>query len=386
MCVFVARYSHTMLYTLLIILILIIGALLYFVFDLKKKLDGGQDAQNAGKILESLAVLSEQNRNLCEQNKDLRNTIDSKLSETHKTTQEQISQTMRTAQNIASQSVKSISDVTEKLVKIEETNKQVVNFSAQLQNLQDILKNPKQRGVLGEYFLEETLKNVLPPNSYKLQYPLGKDESTGKDLIVDAVVFVKEKIIPVDSKFSLENYEKILNAKSSEERERLEKVFKQDLKNRIDETAKYIKPEEGTMDFAFMFIPSEAIYYDLLVNKVGAVQISTRDLIEYAFSDKKVIIVSPTSFLAYLQTVLQGLRALQIEESAKFIRTNVEKLRKHVLVFDDFMKKLGNSMSTTVNHYNTAYKELGKVEKDVAKITEKEQVIQPEAIEKPKIE
>jgi len=246
--------------------------------------------------------------------------------------------------------------------------------------LQDILKNPKQRGVLGEYFLEETLKNVLPPNSYKMQYAF-KDGT-----IVDAVVFVKEKIIPIDSKFSLENYEKILNTNDSALREKLEKQFKMDLKFRIDETSKYVKPSEKTMDFAFMFIPSEAIYYDLLINKVGAVQVNTRDLVEYAFREKHVIIVSPTSFLAYLQTVLQGLRALQIEESAKEIKSNVEKLGRHIKSYDDFMKKIGISMSTTVNHYNNAYKEFKKIDKDVVRITGKESEIETLIIDKPKEE
>jgi DNA recombination protein RmuC len=362
-----------MLNVLIILLVIISAGLIWLVFDMRKKLDGNKDNEKSVAILERLSMLSEQNR-------ELRRTMDSKLSETHRATQEQLGQSMRAAQGIANQSVKSISDITEKLIKLEETNKQVVNFSAQLQSLQDILKNPKQRGVLGEYFLEETLKNVLPPNSYQMQYGF-KDGS-----IVDAVVFVKKKIIPVDSKFSLENYEKIINCKDSEEREKLEKLFKQDLKNRIDETSKYIKPDEGTMDFAFMFIPSEAIYYDLLINKIGAVQISTRDLIEYAFKDKKVIIVSPTSFLAYLQTVLQGLRALQIEESAKQIRTNVEKLGKHLLSYEEFLKKMGNSLSTTVSHFNLAHKEFEKIDKDVAKITEGERNVEPIVLEKPKEE
>jgi DNA recombination protein RmuC len=283
-------------------------------------------------------------------------------------------------QGISGQSHKLITDVTEKLTKLDETNKQVVNFSAQLQNLQDILKNPKQRGILGEYFLEETLKNVLPPNSYQMQYAFSNS------VIVDAVVFVKDKIVPIDSKFSLENYERILNTDDLNEKEALEKVFKQDLKNRIDETSKYIKPEEGTMDFAFMFIPSEAIYYDLLINKVGTVKVNTRDLVEYAFRDKKVIIVSPTSFLAYLQTVLQGLRAFQIEESAKEIRVNVEKLGKHILAFEDYMKKVQSSLGTTVNHFNVAYKELGKIDKDVSRITEGEKSIEPIMLDKPNVE
>jgi DNA recombination protein RmuC len=135
------------------------------------------------------------------------------------------------------------------------------------------------------------------------------------------------------------------------------------------------------MDFAFMFIPSESIYYDLLSNNVGVV--NSRDLIDYAFKEKHVIIVSPTSFLAYLQTVLQGLRALQIEESAKEIRTNVEKLGKHMLAYEEYFKKMGTSLGTTVSHYNTAYKELGKIDKDVAKITEGEKAIEPLVIEKP---
>ncbi|OGI31288.1 MAG: hypothetical protein A2343_02940, partial [Candidatus Moranbacteria bacterium RIFOXYB12_FULL_35_8] len=271
-----------MLNVLIILLIVISAGLVWLVLDMKKKLENGKDNEKSVAILERLSMMAEQNR-------ELRRTMDSKLSETHRATQEQINHTMNAVQGITGQSARQIADVVAGLTKLEETNKQVVNFSAQLQNLQDILKNPKQRGVLGEYFLEETLKNVLPPNSYQMQYKF-KDDS-----IVDAVVFVKKNIIPVDSKFSLENYEKIINCKDSEEKEKLEKLFKQDLKNRIDETSKYIKPEEGTLDFAFMFIPSEAIYYDLLINKIGAVQVNTRDLIEYAFRDKKVIIVSPTS-------------------------------------------------------------------------------------------
>jgi DNA recombination protein RmuC len=198
--------------------------------------------------------------------------------------------------------------------------------------------------------------------------------------IVDAVVFVGKSIVPVDSKFSLENYEKIINAESEEEKNKFEKLFKQDLKNRIDETSKYIRPEEGTMEFAFMFIPSETIYYDLLMRSS---QVSSADLIEYAFNQKHVIIVSPTNFLAYLQTVLQGLRAFQIEENAKEIRVNVEKLGKHIVAYEEYMKKIHGSLSTTVNHFNTAYKELGKIDKDVVKITDGEKSIEPLSLEKP---
>jgi DNA recombination protein RmuC len=270
----------------------------------------------------------------------------------------------RSVQSQLGESAKLIRDVTEGLTKLDETNRQVISFADQLQHLQDILKNPKQRGVLGEYYLETVLKNVLPPGRFQMQYKFSDNE------VVDAVVFLdKNKIVPIDSKFSLENYNRLIECRDPQERDRLEKVFKQDIKNRIDETAKYIRPGENTMDFAFMFIPSEGVYYDLLINQVGTVKSATRDLIEYAFRDKKVIIVSPTSFLAYLQTVLQGLRALEIEEGAKEIRKRVEELGRHLHAYEEYHQKLGATLKTTVNHYNLSGKELGKIDKDVLRIT-----------------
>lgn len=262
------------------------------------------------------------------------------------------------------ESSKLIKDITTEIATVRETNRQVVGVADQLRSLQNVLQNPKQRGVLGEYYLETVLKNVLPPGSFTLQYKFADGE------IADAVIVLgKDKLLPVDSKFSLENYNRIISTNDTLERERLEKLFKQDLKNRIDETAKYIRPGEGTMDFAFMFIPSEAIYYDLLINQVGAVKTSTKDLIEYAFRDKKVIIVSPTSFMAYLQTVLQGMRALQIEETAKDIQKRVEELGRHLASHDQYMGALGKSLGTTVSHFNKASHELAKIDKDVLRIT-----------------
>jgi DNA recombination protein RmuC len=262
-----------------------------------------------------------------------------------------------------SESARLIKDVTHGLTKLDETNKQVVSFTDQLQSLQDILKNPKQRGILGEYYLETLLKNVLPPGSFQMQYPF----SDGT--IVDAAVFVKDKVIPVDSKFSLENYNRITETKDPAEKERLEKVFVNDLKQRILETSKYIQPKEGTMDFAFMFIPHEAIYYDLIINKIGALLEDNENLIHRAASKYHVIIVSPTSFLAYLQTVLQGLKALQIEESVKGIIKNVGDLQKHLKTYEEYHGKMGNALGTVVNHYNASGKEFKKIDKDVLRIT-----------------
>ena len=270
-----------------------------------------------------------------------------------------------------------IKDVTERLTKLDETNKQVVGFADQLKGLQDILKNPKQRGVLGEYYLETLLKNIFPPGVYQMQYGF-KDGS-----IVDAAIFYQDKIIPVDSKFSLENYNRILEAQTDDERKKLEKAFSNDLKLRIDETSKYIKPEENTTDFAFMFIPAEAIYYDLLVNQVGSVKSNTRHLINYAH-EKKVTIVSPTSFAAYLQTVLQGMKTQQIEQSAKEIIKRVQVLGRHLDAYEKYMQKMGNHLGTAVSTYNSAYKELGKIDKDVLKIGGKAIGTKVEVLDKPK--
>ena len=274
-------------------------------------------------------------------------------------------------------SKQAISEISARLATINETNKHVESVADELKTLQAVLQNPKQRGVFGEYYLDTVLGNVLPPGSYELQYKFKDGE------IVDAVVFLdKGKILPIDSKFSLENYNRMVAAKDKTEREKYAKKVREDLKGRIDETAKYIRPGEKTMEFAFMFVPSESLYYDLLINKVGS-SAAERDLIEYAYRDRKVIVTSPTSFMAYLQTILQGLRSLEIEKDTQ---ERVAKLGTHLGKFDDYMQKLGSSLGTTVNHYNTAYKSLAQIDKDVVKITTGESQIEVKQIEGPQNE
>lgn len=306
---------------------------------------------------------------LLNQINELTRTIDGKLGESQK----EINQSMRYQ---ASETSRIIADITEKITRLDETNKQVISFTDQLKNLQDILKNPKQRGILGEYYLETLLKNVMPPGSYQMQY------SFADGSIVDAAVFVKDKIIPIDSKFSLENYNRISETNDKSEKERLEKIFLNDLKNRITETSKYIQPDQGTMDFAFMFIPHEAIYYDLLINKIGAITEDTENLIQRAASKYRVIIVSPTSFLAYLQTVLQGLKAMQIEESAKDIVKRVGELKTHLKTYEETHQKLGNAINTVVNHFSKSNQEFKKIDKDVLRITGESMGVETISIEK----
>ena len=300
---------------------------------------------------------------LMQQVSDLQKTVDAKLTDSERSMRESM-------QHQSTQSARIISDITERLVRLDEGNKQVIGFAEGLAQLQDILKNPKQRGVLGEYYLETLLRNILPPAGYAMQYAF--PDGT----IVDAAVFVKDKVIPVDSKFSLENYNRMQEEKEPMRKKDLARVFENDLKNRIVETAKYIQPENSTMDFAFMFIPHEAIYYDLLVGSVGAGE-EAENLIQRAASKYRVIIVSPTSFLAYLQIVLQGLKAMQIEESAKEIRKRVDELGRHLASYEEYHNKLGTTLKTVVNHYNSSSKELKKVDKDVMRIAGTEAALEP---------
>ncbi len=281
------------------------------------------------------------------------------------------------------ESLKQTKEITTELENLKDTNKQILNLSGQIKGLEDVLKNSKQRGILGEYFLENLLKNIFSPDQYQMQYKVGYDEKLKKDVIVDAAIFNGETIIPVDSKFSLDNYNKIIETKDPAVVAELEKTFKSDLKTRIDETSKYIRPDFGTTDFAFMFIPAEGIYYDLLTNKIGTLDINSVNLIEYAFK-KHVIIVSPVSFFAYLQTVLQGLKNAEINKNMNKVKENIEKLGNHLNAYDEYMKKMGNNLGTVVNGYNMAYKEFKKIDKDVYKIAGVGGEIETLQIDKPK--
>lgn len=204
-------------------------------------------------------------------------------------------------------------------------------------------------------------------------------------LVVDAVIILDDKILPIDSKFSLENYNRLIDAREVD-RPALEKAFKEDLKRRIDETAKYIKPGKGTLDQALMFIPSEAIYYDLLANKVGLTGVSGRNLIQYAAADKKVTIVGPSTLSAMLQTVMQGLRSIEIHKDTEKIRKNIEQLSKHLIAHNTYMQKLGSSLGTTVGHFNTTYKELGKIDRDIVKIADTEPQVDPMLLDRPTLQ
>ena len=353
---------------LIFVLIVVIAGFALVLFVMNQRMESLKKDQTSDYLKQDMIELT---RGVGELRDSLQKTVTDRLDRNQSEMRDTLTRQL-------TESAKLIADVTQRLTKLDETNRQVKDVADDLRTLQNVLQNPKQRGVLGEYFLQTVLENVLPNDRFRLQYKFKDGE------IVDACIILdKGKILPIDSKFSLENYNRLVEETDKARRENLAKQIKIDLKNRIDETSKYIRPHESTMDFAFMFIPSEAVYYDLLINKVGTAGVSARDLIEYAFREKRVIIVSPTSFMAYLQTVMQGLRSLQIEEQAKDIQVRVGQLGKHIAAYDAYMQKLGNSLSATVNHYNTAHKELKKIDKDVIKIADTAPAVEPLVVDKP---
>lgn len=343
--------------------VLIVGGFVVTIVILLQRIQKVEDKDSVHMLKTDLV---EMNRSMASMQQHMGEKLDNSSLRMQQSMQRQLSESARL-----------VSDVSNRLTKLDETNRRVVDVADELKTLQNVLQNPKQRGVFGEYYLESVLENVLPPGQFEMQYKF-KDGQ-----VADAIVRLQDKmILPIDSKFSLENYNRMVASKSKSEREVLLAKVRNDLKGRIDETSKYIRPDEQTMDFAFMFIPSESLYYDLLIGDVGTGS-SARDLVEYAFRDKRVIIVSPTSFMAYLQTVLQGLRSLQIEKQAKDIQVRVGQLGRHIAAYELFMQKLGNSLGTTVNHYNNAHKELKKIDKDIVKIADAEPSVEPLLVDRP---
>ena len=349
------------------LLLLVLAVLGYLLWT---RNHGSQDAQ-------SLVLLQNQ---LQELSRSLEGKLGEGTSRMFESMRTQFGESQRLASDIRDLVSKQLTEVAREQTKTNESTTRFMVIADQLANLEKVLKHQKQRGNLGEASLELILSNILPPGTFKMQYEFPGGET------VDAVIETKEGVIPIDAKFSLDNYQRLVNAIDDTQREELEKQFKNDLKLRIDETSKYVRPKDGTLPFAFMYIPAEAIYYDLLINEVGSVKVNTRNLIDYAYNEKKVIIVSPTTFAAYLQSVLYGFKAFKIEETAKDIAKNVEALGRHLNAYQDYYKKLGNSLSATVNHFNAGSKELGKIDKDVLRITGESAELETPLLEKPSLE
>ena len=344
---------------IIIILCLIVIALIFVVF---KKNNGS----NSDVIIQLSNNLSNQIQDIRKEINDnsekSRLEIESKLKVINKEISDFQISSKSSMQKQFADSNKIIKDVTNELAKIKGTNEQVLSFANQMKSLEKILGNQKQRGIFGEIQLENLLSNVLPPEIFQMQYSFKSGE------IVDAIIKVNENIIPIDAKFSLDNYNRMIESNDEGEIKILEKKFKEDIKSRIDETSKYIKPQEKTLDYAFMFIPADGLYQDLLNSRVGSLKINSNELVTYAYL-KKVMIVSPMSLFPMLQITMKALNNLKFEKEIDTVIKNVRNLSNHLASYQLYHDKLGNTLKTVVNHYNKSSDEFGKIDKDISRIS-----------------
>ena len=344
---------------IIIVLSIIIATLLFIVFKNK-------NSSQPDVLIQLTNNLSNQIQNIRKEINDnsekSRLEIESKLKIINKEISDFQISSKSSMQKQFADSNKIIKDVTNELAKIKGTNEQVLSFANQMKSLEKILGNQKQRGIFGEIQLENLLSNVLPPEIFQMQYTFNSGD------IVDAIIKVNENIIPIDAKFSLDNYNRMIESSDENEIKILEKKFKEDIKSRIDETSKYIKPQEKTLDYAFMFIPADGLYQDLLNSRVGSLKINSNELVSYAYL-KKVMIVSPMSLFPMLQITMKALNNLKFEKEIDSVIKNVRNLSNHLASYQLYHDKLGNTLKTVVNHYNKSSDEFGKIDKDISRIS-----------------
>ena len=346
----------------LIIIIALIIVVLTLIFIIYR----GNSEGNSDVIIQLSNNLSNQIQNIRKEifdnSEKSRLEIESKLKIINKEISDFQISSKSTMQKQFADSNKIIKDVTNELAKIKGTNEQVLSFANQMKSLEKILGNQKQRGIFGEIQLENLLSNVLPPEIFQMQYSFNNGD------MVDAIIKVNDNIIPIDAKFSLDNYNRMIESSDENEIKLLEKKFKEDIKSRIDETAKYIKPQEKTLDYAFMFIPADGLYQDLLNSRVGSLKINSNELVSYAYL-KKVMIVSPMSLFPMLQITMKALNNLKFEKEIDTVIKNVRNLSNHLASYQLYHDKLGNTLKTVVNHYNKSSDEFGKIDKDISRIS-----------------
>lgn len=303
-----------------------------------------------GQINEQISKLYSDNQNILQK-------VNTDLTQTLQNVDRNVNQRLDNAAKV-------INDVNKKLGEVHETTKQVQELSKDISSLQEILRAPKIRGGMGELFLDQLLAQVLPPSRYQLQYRFKSREA------VDAVITLKDLLIPIDSKFPLENFKKIIEASSDSEKISAKKLFIRDVKKHIDAIkGKYILPDEGTSDFALMYIPAENVYYEIIVKDEDLDD--EKSVFKYSI-DNKIFPVSPNSFYGYLQTILFGLRGMQIEERAQEILQNISRLEgDFAKIIEDFLK-MGTHLKNLSGAYDSTEKRISKFETKLSSLEEKQ--------------
>ena len=333
-----------------VLVLLVLGLLIWLIsatFAGRKEIAG----QAAG-----VSLLQQQLEALKAAQDNVRETLQKSLQ----TGQESISSNLQSSQQV-------LTRLTSQIGELQGTNKQMLQVGTEVRRLQDILSSPKLRGQMGEWSLENLLSQVLPKGSYELQYTF----RDGK--IVDALVKLADFAVPIDAKFPLPGFEKIVKAESEEEKIKLRRQLVNDVIKHIDKIASdYIRPAEGTLDFAMMYIPAENVYYETIIKYVG----EPKDILQYAI-DKKVIPVSPNLLYAYLMTVVMGLHGLQIEKQAAEIRQNLKKLNADFAEFLRSWDTLGSHLRHAYGQYDEGQKKLDRFGMEMTQIQEEKEDVEP---------
>jgi DNA recombination protein RmuC len=283
-------------------------------------------------------------------------------------TSENLQKSLQAGQTTLTQSLQSSQQVLSRLNtqigELQGTNKQMLQVGTEVRRLQDILSSPKLRGQMGEWSLENLLSQILPKDSYELQYTF-KD---GK--VVDALIKMADYSVSVDAKFPLPSFEKVIKAETDGEKTKLRKQFLKDVTAHIDKIASdYIRPAEGTLDFALMYIPAENVYYETIVKYAG----ETQDILQYSL-EKKVIPVSPNLLYVYLMTVVMGLHGLQIEKQAAEIRQNLKRLNASFADFINNWDILGKHIRNAYSQYDEGQKKLDRFGLQLSQIQDESEV------------
>jgi len=352
--------------TTLISIIALISIFIYF----QKKINISGEPRQLHKRLDDLNQNMTVNLNNITDNvlKQL-NSVTTQVNERLNQNTLALERQQRTVGDRLDTAAKAVNTVNSKLSKIEEANKKIYDVGKDIASLQELLKAPKLRGGLGELFLHDLLAQILPQEHYTMQYTFKTGDT------VDSVIRLKDHLIPVDSKFPLENYKKMYETDKKEERSTFRKAFFNDVKKRIDEiSTKYILPDEKTLDFALMYVPAENIYYEMIVKE----QKNERNLSAYAF-EKKVIPVSPNTFYVYLQTILIGLKGFQIEKRAGSILASLHRLRGDFMKFGDDFVLLGKHIGHARNSYENSER---KLERFTDKLSQVENLSSPDSKQK----
>jgi len=253
-----------------------------------------------------------------------------------------------------------INDINAKLGALETTAKNIQDIGKNISSLQDILQAPKLRGNLGEYLLEELLKQIFPGANYAIKHNFKNGTQ------VDAIIKLGDYMVPVDSKFPLESYQRLVQADNEENKKTFKKEFVASVKKRIDETAKYINPAEGTFDFAMMYIPAENVFYETIIN--DSFTNKEYEVLNYAM-ERRVIPVSPNSFYAYLMALVFGLKGLKIEQEAKTILGELSQVQDRFGKFFTDYSLVGRHISNALGKYNDSSKNADKLNDQIGKIT-----------------